>query len=190
MIGYLQGKVILKKDKFVILDVKGVGYKVFLSGKALDKIIQGEELLEVFCSLYVRENALDVYGFLSRPELELFELLLGISGIGPKASLEISSLGPLEDFKKSIEAGDEKIFGQIAGIGQKKAKKILLELSGKIKEGEFLKSKQDFLNDPAYEALVNLGFSKAQVKDVLSKISRDIKSTEDKIKTALRMLGR
>lgn len=183
MIAYLQGRVIFKKEKFIIIDITGLGYKVFLSQRNLVQVKEGEQL-KIFSFLYVRENALDLYGFLTWPELELFELINDIPGVGPKAALEISSLGPLETIKKAIERGDEKIFKGIHGIGPKKAKKILLEISGKIKE---VKIETKELDDPAFQALISLGFKKEKIKEVLNKIDKD-KPLEEKIKEALTII--
>jgi len=133
MIASLSGKIILKREKFIILDVGGVGFKVFLSRKALLKIPQEGESLKVFCYLNIRENILDLYGFLNFEELELFEIFEDIRGVGPKMALEIASLGPLEKLKKAIEEQDEKIFEGISGIGRKRTQAIILELAGKLK---------------------------------------------------------
>lgn len=187
MISYLQGEVILKKERFVILDVQGVGYKVFLSQKNLSKITENEKRLKLFCFLNVRENLLDLYGFLTFEELEFFELLNDIPGVGPKIALEISSLGPIEEIKKAIERGDEKIFEGISGIGRKRAQAIILELSGKIKEISKVKAARA---DEAEEALVNLGFSRQRIRETLSKIPPETKDTESRIKEALKMLGK
>jgi len=187
MIAYLEGKIIFKTEKFIILDVNGVGYKVFLSRGTLNKIPEINSTLKLFCYLVVRENALDLYGFLTHKELEFFEILLDIPGIGPKAALEISSLGPLEKIKKDIETHNEKIFEGIPGIGKKKVQTIILELSGRIKEIEKPSSKQ---YDEAEEALINLGFSKDKVREALSKIPKETKDTENRIKEALKNLGK
>lgn len=133
MISHLCGEIIFKGGKFIILDVGGVGFKVFLSQKTLLKIPQEGESLKVFCYLNVRENILDLYGFLDFEELELFEILEDISGVGPKMALEIASLGPLEKLKKAVEERDEKIFEGISGIGRKRTQAIILELSEKLK---------------------------------------------------------
>ncbi|MBZ9572440.1 Holliday junction branch migration protein RuvA [Patescibacteria group bacterium] len=187
MISCLQGKVIFKGEKFIILDVRGVGYKVFLSQKTLSKIPQNKESLKVFCHLILRQNALDLCGFPNLGELKFFEMLLSIPGIGPKAALEISSLGPLEKLKEKILAQDEKIFEEISLIGKKKARSIILELSGKIKE---ISKKRIKKTDEVEEALVNLGFPRQRVKEVISRIPKDIQDTEQKIKKALKILGR
>ena len=191
MISCLQGRIILKKEKFIILNVNNIGYRIFLSKKTLNSISKEVDLIKLFSFLYVRENILDLYGFLSWEERELFEFLIGISGVGPKAALEISSLGPLDKLKRAIQEGNGAIFEGILGIGRKKAKKILLELSGKIKEDEFLNKKQErATEDPAFGALVNLGFSKAAVKYALSKIPKEIENTEEKVKEILKIIGK
>ncbi len=195
MIAYLQGNIILRKEKFVVLESQGVGYRVFLSQKTLKKISGQEKFLKLFCFLYVRENILNLYGFLTWGEREVFEMLIGISGVGPKAALEISGLGPLEDLKKSIKDGQEKIFEGISGIGRKRAAKILLELSGKIKNNESLKPKERIsevvagINNSAFDALVNMGFLKQEAKETLSKLPIEM-DAENKIKEALKMLGK
>jgi Holliday junction DNA helicase RuvA len=188
MIACLQGKIILKKDKFIILDVNGVGYKVFVSEKTLSGLPETGGSVKVFCFLNVRENALDLYGFLDEKELEFFEILENIRGVGPKAALKIASFGPLEKIKERIMSRDEKLFEKVPGIGRKKAMTIILELTGKIKnipKGE----KAAEVND-AEEGLINLGFSRQRAKYALSKIPENIKGVEQKIKEALKILGR
>lgn len=191
MISYLNGKIILKKDKFVILEVGNVGYKVFLSRQALPKLVEraeNTENIKLFCFHNVKEDASDLYGFLTYDELEFFEALMDIRGVGPKAALEISSLGSLEKIKDRILAQDEKIFAGIPGIGAKKAMTIILELTGKIKLLDGLKhgGAVDFAED----GLMRLGFSKQQAKEALATVSSDIKNEEERIKAALKILGK
>ncbi len=188
MISYLKGKIILKQDKFIVLDVNGVGYKLFLSQKTFTKLGDIDELLSFFCHLNVRENALDLYGFLELGELELFELVLGISGVGPKAALEISAIGPKEKLKKAIELQHEEIFEGILGIGKKKARKIILELSGKIKDFDSFVAKKGEA-DPVLDTLINLGFFRDKAEQALAGLS-DIKDNEEKLKKALKILGK
>ena len=123
MIAYLTGKIILKKEKFVILEVSGVGYEVFISARSMGSIPKIGQALKLFCYLDVGERSLRLFGFLTFEQLELFKLLRNISGVGPKAALEISSIGSIEKIKKEIDKGNEKIFEGIPGIGKKKAKK-------------------------------------------------------------------
>lgn len=185
MIAYLEGKIILKRDKFIILEVAGVGYKVFLSRNSLLRLPEIGNNLKVYCFHNIKEEASDLYGFLTYEELEFFEILNDIHGVGPKAALEISVLGPLDKIKDRILAQDEKIFDGIPGIGAKRASSIILELTGKIKTF----GQRGSSTDEAESALVQLGFSKQQAKDALSHIS-PAKPAEERIKLALKHLGK
>jgi len=200
MISYLSGKIILKKDKFVIIEVGNIGYKVFLSRQTLSRLDRGSsassglklpenaENIKLFCFHNIKEDASDLYGFLSYEELDFFEVLMEIHGVGPKAALEISVLGPLERIKDRILAQDGKIFEGIPGIGAKKAMTIILELTGKIKLLSGQKSKG--AADPAEDALVQLGFSRQQAKEALSQVDPKVKDIEERIKAALKSLGK
>lgn len=143
--------------------------------------------LKVFCYLHVRENAMDLYGFLDEKELEFFYTLNDIQGIGPKIALEISSLGPLEKLKEKILTQDEKVFEGIPGLGRKKTMTIILELSGKIKEvAKKIQGASGY--DETEDALLNLGFPRQKIKEALKKIPKD-KGSEQRIKEALKILG-
>ena len=188
MVSYLNGKIILKRDKFIILEVAGVGYKVFLSRQTLLKLSEIGQNIKVFCFQNVKEEALDLYGFLTYEGLEFFETLMDIRGVGPKSALDISDLGSLDKIKERILKQDEKIFEGIPGIGSKKAMTIILELTGKINTLMKSPSAKSSSNE-AENALMQLGFSKQQAKDALSNIAPDIK-TEDRVKLALKNLGK
>ncbi|MCX6719631.1 MAG: Holliday junction branch migration protein RuvA [Candidatus Staskawiczbacteria bacterium] len=186
MISFLEGKIILKRDKFVIVEVAGVGYKVFLSRQTLLTLPEIGSSIKVFTYQNVKEEALDLYGFLAYDGLEFFETLMDIRGVGPKSALDISDLGSLEKIKDRILTQDEKIFEGIPGIGSKKAMTIILELTGKIK---MLGNKKDSA-DEGESALMQLGFSKTQAKEALAGVPSNIKNTEDRIKLALKNLGK
>jgi len=193
MISYLQGKIILKKEKFIILDVNNVGYKVFLSKKTLSNLPEIEKPLRLFCFLNVKENIMDLYGFLNHKELEFFEILDNIRGVGPKAALEISSLGPLEKIKERILSKDETLFSEISGIGRKKAMTIILELTGKIRDiskAPVFAPLSGATADGAEEALIGLGFPREKAKAALAEVPKNIKDAEQKIKQALKILGK
>jgi len=194
MISYLQGKIILKKEKFVILEVAGVGYKVFLNKHNLLKLPaspakRGEpeidQLVELFIYHDIKEDKSDLYGFFTYEEQEFFETLMDIRGVGPRSALDISALGSLDKIKERILMQDEKIFEGIPGIGSKKAMTIILELTGKIKT----LGQKSSSGDEAENALVQLGFSKQQARDALSNVPSS-KTAEDRIKLALKNLGK
>ncbi len=187
MISYISGKIILRKDKFVILETSGVGYKVFISRATSGRILESTDALRLFCFHNVKEDASDLYGFMTHEELEFFETLLDIHGVGPKAALEISALGPLAKIREKILAGDVKMFSEIPGIGAKKAMTIILELTGKIKLLDGAKTKG---TSEAEDALVQLGFPRAQAKEALAAVDPKIKNAEERVKLALKHLGK
>jgi Holliday junction DNA helicase RuvA len=186
MISYLNGKIILKRDKFILLEVNNIGYKVFLSRQTLLTLPEIGGSIKLFTYQNVKEEALDLYGFLTYDGLEFFETLMDIRGVGPKSALDISDLGSLDKIKERILRQDEKIFEGIPGIGSKKAMTIILELTGKIKMLGVKKGS----SDEAENALTQLGFSKQQAKDALSHVPDNIKNTEERIKLALKALGK
>jgi len=186
MIAFLDGKIILKKVKFVILEVNNVGYKVFLSQLSISKLPEIGQDIKIFTYQNVKEEALDLYGFLSYEELEFFEILNDIRGVGPKAALEISAVGPLDKIKDKILKQDENVFAGIPGIGSKRASTIILELTGKIK----MLGQKKGSSDEAENALVQLGFSRQQAKDALSRVPGNVKDPEERIKSALKILGK
>src|SRR3989344_2901955 len=192
MIASLQGKIILKRDKFIILEVGQIGYKVFLSSQSLLKLPEiGTDInastplsVKLFCFQNVKEDALDLYGFFTYDELDFFETLMDIRGVGPKSALDIASLGSLEKVKDRILAGDVKIFQGIPGIGTKKAMTIILELTGKIKMLSTAKSKAS--GDSAEDALIQLGFTKQQAKEALKNVPTSVKDMEERVRLALK----
>lgn len=190
MIASLQGKIILKMEKFIILEVSGIGFEIFLSKRTIAKIPQIGQNLKMFCHLDVGERSLRLFGFLRDEELEFFKLLRNISGVGPKAALDISSIGSPDKIKKEIAKGNEKVFEDVPGIGKKKASKIILELSGKLRSPEPSPQKESIPEDEAFLALINLGFPKEEAKKALAQLPKEIKATEERIKESLKVLGR
>ena len=189
MIALLEGKIELKTDKFVILNVGGVGYKVFYSTATLGKLADKGKEAKLFIHLYPRENLLDLYGFLSFEELEFFEMLISISGIGPKAGLAVLSIASLKDLKASIASGQVSLLTKVSGIGKKTAERVILELSSKILVPGSQVSKL-MADDETIDALVSLGYSNRQAREALKQVSGKIKGTTNRIKEALKILGR
>lgn len=191
MISYIEGEIIFRGDSFVIVKCQGVGYKVFVSGN----VDTGEDQAAFFTHLAVREDSLTLFGFRSYDELELFETLIGVSGIGPKAGLGILSLADPSTIKMAIAKEDASILTRVSGIGKKTADRVILELKNKftmadVKGGEFNSTEQEIMDQQdVIGALVGLGYGQSDVRKVLEKIPRD-KSLEEKIKLALKELGK
>lgn len=171
----------------------GVGYKVYTTLETLGQNSTGEAV-ELWIHTVVREDALDLYGFSNKRSLDFFELLLTISGIGPKSALGILSATTVDSIIEAITTGESAYLTKIAGIGKKVVEKIILELKGKIgdnfgstDEGAIKMGNNDI---DALEALKSLGYTHKEAKDALDDVSKDIKGTSDKIKAALKALAR
>jgi len=186
MINFITGKVLFKKKNFIILERNGLGFKIFLSEKNLEKIQEGEDV-KIFTYFSIRNEKPELYGVLSLEELELFEILEKVSGIGPKAALILSSLGSFKDFQKAIESGDYKFFEGIKGVGKKKIQKIILEIGGELKK---LSQKPRQEDEEVIKALTSLGFSKSEAQEALLELPEDITDTETRIKKALQILAK
>lgn len=186
MIGSIKGKIILKTDKFLIVETNGVGYKINVSTETLSKNKKiGEETL-LWTHTHVREDALDLYGFPDRKELEFFEMLISVSGIGPRSALAILGIATIETLSKAIGTGDTTYLTKISGIGKKTAERIVIDLRDKMGvnlEGTSLQIELD-----ALEALKSLGYSQHEAREALKKVSPDT-NTNTKIKEALKILG-
>lgn len=192
MISRLTGKIVHIDLKYIILDVQGVGYKVATTVDIMSKIGKDEKEVTLWTYLAVRETALDLYGFLSLAELNFFELLITISGIGPKTALGILNLASVHSLETAIQTGDTSHLTKVSGIGKKVAEKIVMELKDKVsKVAHTPESKTEMKSDSdALEALKSLGYSQNEARDALKEVSKDVKKTSDKIKEALKILGK
>lgn len=187
MIGSLKGEIILKTDKFLILETfSGVGYKINVSPENF--LISKKEGDNVFLWIYthVREDAMELFGFLDYKELALFEMLISVSGIGPRSALVILSVATVDTLARAISTGDVTYLTKISGIGKKTAEKIVLELRDKLEmtdEGGTLQEELD-----ALEALKSLGYSQGEAREALKRVSPDT-DTNTKVREALKILG-
>ena len=191
MIAFVKGTIEDFSERSVLVDVNGVGYKVFCIEREYTKL-RGKTGQEVFLHTHyhLRENAAELYGFLERAECDMFEILIGISGIGPKGALNILNAAPLDVLQRAIAAGDTSVLTKVSGIGNRIAQKIILELKDTFGEvwgalpGD-IKRESDVV-----EALESLGYSRGQVQEVLRQLPEGVEKTEDKIKEALKLLGK
>ncbi|MFA5249315.1 MAG: Holliday junction branch migration protein RuvA [Candidatus Paceibacterota bacterium] len=188
MFNYISGIVADKDTRKIVLENQGIGFEIFCSAKGLEALRVGEKA-KVYTFLNVSERALALYGFLTSGELESFKVLNDISGIGPKTALGLAAIGSMEDIKFALEHG--KIPHDVKGLGPKRVQKILLELTGKIQEISSQKnSGKDSVQDDALEALVTLSFPRPLAKEVLAQLPLEIKETQERVKAALKILGR
>ncbi len=186
MIGYLKGTVIGQDLKSIILDVSGVGYKIYTNTAVLDGT--SPNTLEFWTYLAVRENALDLYGFKTKEELGFFELLITVSGIGPKSAMGILTIATLPNLRHAISTGDTSHLTKVSGIGKKNAEKIVLELKDKL-EGLGGDMSGTISGDmDALEALKSLGYGEREAREALKKTSGE--TTEQKVRSALKNLNK
>ncbi|RJQ32019.1 Holliday junction branch migration protein RuvA [Candidatus Parcubacteria bacterium] len=187
MISCLEGKTKLRSGKFLIIDVNGVGYKVFVLPDLLRK---SEGTIKIWTHLQVREDAMELYGFENYAELEFFEKLIQVSGVGPKSALGIMSIAPVDMIKKAIAGGETAYLTKVSGIGKKTAEKVIIELRDKMGEmteggAAIFKDEQDILG-----ALQSLGYSANEAREALKNLPGDVEGVNNKIKAALKLLGK
>jgi holliday junction DNA helicase RuvA len=194
VIASLRGRLAELLPDGAVVEVGGVGYKVFLTPKALASLPQGAEVL-VHTVTYVREDTLALYGFTTADERRAFEQLLGASGVGPKLALAILSVHSPDALRRAVSAGDADALTLVSGVGRKGAARLILELKGKLGGGGEVDLPADDGTRPAYaevrEALGALGYGPAEVKAALESLPADAGelSTEHLLRLALRALA-
>jgi Holliday junction DNA helicase RuvA len=198
MIALLRGTLAYKSSNHVIIDVGGVGYRLFIPLSTFYSLPETGEV-SLFTHTHVREDALLLYGFLALEEKELFGILISISGIGPKLAVNILSHIPAKDLKRAIATGDIKRLSSLPGIGKKTAERLVLELKDKVgpvhdlPEADDVKSNTtavDISND-VISALINLGYKENQARKVLESMELAPGLTmEEALKGALKVLIR
>lgn len=197
MIGFLRGKVAYLLADDCLLDVGGVGYRVTVSGMTHSKLRQGEQAM-LFTYLSVREDALQLYGFATQEEYDVFLQLIGVSGIGPKVALGILSSTTVSGLCSAIANKQASLLTKLPGIGKKSAERLILELKDKlafvgIGDGEeaFVEAAPlgDGILDEAAAALASLGYTPAETAPVLKQLGT-CQTTEEAIRLALKKLSR
>lgn len=182
MIASLRGRVLEKAVNWVLLEVAGIGYKVGVSPAVLGHIRQDGETF-LYIHHHVREDNEDLFGFLALNDLELFNKLLSISGVGPKSAMTIMAVGSADQVRKAIMSGDLAMLTSVPGVGKKTAQKIILELKGQLVDTDDASPDNEVV-----DALVGLGYSAQQARDVLKHVTA--KEPSDKIREALKYLAK
>ena len=198
MIALLRGTLAYKSSDHVIIDVGGVGYRLFIPLSTFYSLPETGDV-SLFTHTHVREDALLLYGFLSMEEKELFGILISISGIGPKLAINILSHIPARDLKRAIASGDIKRLSSLPGIGKKTAERLVLELKDKVGPLHDLPEADDFksntssvdISNDVISALINLGYKENQARKVLESMELAPGLTmEEALKGALKVLVR
>ena len=199
MYAYIRGKIVEKSNNYVIVENNGIGYRIFMSSTAIDKIQEEDEEVKIYTYYQVREDNISLYGFLQKEELRMFELLLSVSGVGAKSAIAmLSSILPSE-FAMAIIQNDTSKLTKIQGVGAKTAARIVLELKDKLKTEEAISKADDSIQkvirndeeiEEALQALQILGYNKKEIEKAFEKLELANLSTQDIIKKALVLLGK
>jgi Holliday junction DNA helicase RuvA len=189
MISYLRGRIINKSLNYVILEVTGIGYQVFTGENFLNELKIGSEV-EVYTHHQVREEASDLYGFKTMEDLELFGLLLTISGVGPKSALGVISMASVSDIKEAIIRGDADLLTKVSGIGKKTAERIVLELKNKILRGASaaLIGSANLAGSDEIDALMSLGYSLNDARNAFNALDPSLTDSGERVKAALKKM--
>lgn len=183
MIGSLHGVVKGVVRGTLVLEVNGVGYGLWVTADTLATASENETLF-LWTHLAVRENAHDLYGFKTKEELQWFELLLTVSGIGPKSALSIMNAVDVGTLEHAIARGDASLLGRAFGIGKKTAEKIVLELREKVGSVEAGVAGSDA---DVIDALLGLGYSEREARDTVRALPKTITETEARIREAIKI---
>lgn len=193
MIGFLTGKIISAKPTQILLDVNGVGYKVSISINTFEKI-SGKENISLYIYTSVKEDSISLFGFHSEAEKEMFELLISISGVGPKSALGLLSGISTDDLKRAIITNNTERIVAVPGIGRKTAERLILELKNKVRDikEEGVTPAKPSAQKEAISALTTLGYNIASSEKAVNKILSELPdcSLEELIKNSLKELNR
>lgn len=190
MISFINGKVIDRGENWLIVETGGVGYKVFVPADTLFAA-KADQSITLYCHHHFTQDSQALYGFQRRKDLELFELFISVSGIGPKSALSILSRTKSEEIEQAILRGDATMFTAISGVGKKKADHIILELKPKLTSrvsSDSIGTTSD--TRKVVTALEGLGYKRDEVLEALRDMPGDLASDSDRIKWALRHLYR
>ncbi len=190
MIAHLRGKIEEKFDNTLIIDVNGVGYEAMVPTSDFEAVNLGEEH-KFYTYHQVRENAEELYGFLSLAAKKIFELLIGVQGVGPKAAIAILSLAEAEEVRNAIANADVAFISKASGVGKKSAERVIVNLSDKVgipshygaTEVKFAAAAT--VNDEALDALIALGFPLKEAMAALEKVDSSL-SVEERVRLALK----
>lgn len=202
MFAYIKGSLEMKFKDYLVIDVGGIGYKIFMSETAINTIGQIGDIVKVFTYYRVREDDISIYGFKTQEELRMFELLLSVSGVGAKSALSMLSCIEPSEFALAVISNNVKVLTQIPGIGNKSAQRIILELKDKLKAEQTEQSDDDTSKTPigkstieinnniqeAISGLMVLGFSKKDIEKAFEHLDINSLSLEDLIKKGLVLL--
>ena len=191
MITYLRGKIKTIREEYFIIDVGGVGYRIYSTTLMLHNLKSEKSEVEIYTYQQIREDSQELFGFKTLEDLEFFEIIVSVSGVGPKIGLVIMEISTVDDIKKAIATSNVDYLTRVPGIGRKKAELIILQLKSKmdvlVGGGDISISNDDV---DSVNALVRLGYSNNEAREALSSVPEEVKDPGDRIKQALQNIGK
>lgn len=198
MFAYIKGSLEMKSSGYIVIDINGLGYKIFMSQSNIDTIGELHDIVKVFTYVKVREDDISIFGFKTQEQLKMFELLISVSGVGAKSALVMLSCIEPSDFAIAVISNDVKVLTKVPGIGNKSAQRIILELKDKLKEEQLeerlensskkTKDNSENINE-AISGLMVLGYSKKDIEKAFEHLDINNLSIEDLIKKGLVLLS-
>ncbi len=190
MIYSLSGKLILKNPQFAVIEASGIGFKVITSSKASKNLPKIGSKTKIFCYTNVKQDGIEIFGFLDEKELKIFELINSISGIGPKSAIAILGKLNYEKFLAAVTNKRADLIAEISGIGRKKAERIILELKDKIKASGSMSIEEIDSEKDLKSVLKNLGYKQKEIEEALDNIPQSAKKIEEKLKFSIKFLSK
>lgn len=184
MIAHIKGKLVEKFLNSVIVDVNGIGYEVQISSQDFDNLELNEEI-KLYTYHHIREQSQELFGFMSLASKKLFEMLITVQGVGPKAGLAILSIGPTTEVQSAVARSDSNYLSRASGVGKRTAERIVVDLSDKVGSPMSINRVVEIKNDEALDALMALGYTLSDAIFALENVEADL-STSDRIKQALK----
>jgi len=188
MISCLSGTVRHKDINALVVDVGGVGYKVLVTIETALEVTPSSPIF-LWTHLVVRETSLELFGFLDKETLDIFDLLITISGIGPKTALGILNVATPSMLRQAVASADTSYLTRVSGIGKKNAEKIVMELKDKLKTTSEDRTVDGRSEGDALEALVSLGYTERDAREALKRVPKEIEGASERVKAALRILS-
>ncbi len=191
MIAHIKGQIIHKGLGFIVVETGGIGYKITITTETQNTLTTSPlGLASLWIYQAIREDSSDLYGFISIEELNFFELLISISGVGPKTAIGVLNASSIENLQTAISSGETSYLTKISGIGRKLAEKIVFELKEKI-GGERTEMTVAMKGDAdVLEALISLGYNEREAREAIKKLPNDVIGANNRVKAVLKFLGK
>lgn len=195
MFEYLKGRVVSKRPEYVVVEVQGIGYRVYVSLKTYDKVTTGEEI-QLFIYNFIKEDAFKLVGFIEERERTIFEMLLSVSGVGVSLALSIMSTFSIDNIRELVLSEDYKSLKRVPKLGEKKSQQVIIDLKGKMKTLNLLsmetpqeENRALYIEDELYLALEALGYSKKEIDSLVGKEElKEFTTVEEAIKGVLKKI--